>query len=900
MSTFPLNPYQVLFFNREISFGNSKCNILKGNALITGADLEKLRNSIHVVLEKSQWPYLSINKDNITWQINKTWNGSFELHSFEPEISLNGHLWAIQLIENDDSIQLFVFLHHCLADAHSFNIFWENVIDQYNNSNFKTENVFPEISYNPPPKFKVSKILNTELGIGKIRRISTKFNKRQVNHLNNFSKKRDTTLFALLLQYFDNEINICEKELQLPLKIGIALRNRRNYNQKNAFPTFVNFLPLPEDNSLSMLQKITKTFRYQDYPLTNYLRDFNQSIAFNILFSFQKETYKQSDDFKASFTFESSTNDDNILGIHLLEFDDESLTLHLDYRLDIASETYWKSVIRNLTKKIISDIIQIDKPEILKKESVLYPKTKNYDFWSDFDNAAPNKIALICNNQKISFDELREKIKLIKFNEEQNLHYLNTNRTSENIIELIAAWRNDVAVTYHEGINLDSNNKKNKIAYVAKTSGTSSVVQKTIQITFESLSSLIPDWKKIYKTKNSIHISLADQRFDVFFGDILRSIISGETLVLANENERLDATKITELIKKYGVSHFESTPSFLTYLLPSINNIKSINTIICGSEPIQKGFYDLISQDKFKGINFFNSYGLTECSIDSAVSTLFSNPEGYFPSGYPIGDQKISIRNNSLEIIPMGLWGEICIEGKCLDLAFQKNNINGIFKTGDLGMITSDGLIVKGRLNSDFIKINGRRIPATYIEHLVSSIESIENCLCIEVENSVVLFVFGNSEKTLIAQILSNSISRYQQPDTIYFCKKWPINQNGKVDQKKLKEFYFESRENKKSWTYDENCKEEKIIFECLTSKNKKFGDTFESLISFGWNSIELLSLANELNLKGVFVPISSFIQNPTIDFIINSKSIKPNEISKDDPKEDNYDIDDILSILND
>jgi len=246
----------------------------------------------------------------------------------------------------------------------------------------------------------------------------------------------------------------------------------------------VNFLPLPEDDSLSMLQKITKTFRYQDYPLTNYLRDFNQSIAFNILFSFQKETYKQSNNFKASFTFESSTNDDNILGIHLLEFDDESLTLHLDYRLDIASETYWKSVMRNITKKIISDIIQIDKPEILKKESVLYPKTKNYDFWSDFDNAAPNKIALICNNQKISFDELREKIKLIKFNEEQNLHYLNTNRTSENIIELIAAWRNDVAVTYHEGINLDSYNKKNKIAYVAKTSGTSSVVQKNYSNNF--------------------------------------------------------------------------------------------------------------------------------------------------------------------------------------------------------------------------------------------------------------------------------------------------------------------------------------------------------------------------------------------------------------------------------
>ena len=90
-----------------------------------------------------------------------------------------------------------------------------------------------------------------------------------------------------------------------------------------------------------------------------------------------------------------------------------------------------------------------------------------------------------------------------------------------------------------------------------------------------------------------------------------------------------------------------------------------------------------------------------------------------------------------------------------------------------------------------------------------------------------------------------------------------------------------------------------KIIFECLKARNKSFGAAEDSLISFGWNSIELLSLANELNLKGAFVPLTAFIQQPTIGFILASKETTMNNANPVKAEADDIDLDDILSVLN-
>jgi aryl carrier-like protein len=184
------------------------------------------------------------------------------------------------------------------------------------------------------------------------------------------------------------------------------------------------------------------------------------------------------------------------------------------------------------------------------------------------------------------------------------------------------------------------------------------------------------------------------------------------------------------------------------------------------------------------------------------------------------------------------------------------------------------------------------------IEQIVSSIDMVKNCLCIEADNAAVLFVYGTADTKMIRKKLSEILSRYQQPDEYFFCTEWPINQNGKADQKKLLEWYKQQNKHKKSWQPTDNLTE-KMLFECLCSRNKSFGELNDSLISFGWNSIELLSLANELNIKGVFVPLASFIQNPTIAFILNAEKAQQTIDSPENPTAEDFDIDDILSVLN-
>lgn len=896
-----LSPYQLLFFNRELNFGSPKSNILKGNVRISGADYSKLKIAIIDVLNDAEWTFLSIDINEKRWKRNENWNGTFEERISEPDISLSGKLWSVQLIQETEKVSILrLCLHHCLGDAHSFNLFWSSVHSRYKAGAFiKLESIQETKSEISVFSADESKELPIDLGIGTIKRLSYQFNSRVLKHLNKIATEKSGSIMAFVLEKIESELSISEKHLEIPLKIGIALRNRKNKSQKNSFPTCVNFLPLENRTNSTMKQRILNVFRYQDYPLLDFLIENKQRVAFNVLFSYQKEVYEFTDDLNLNFNFEPSSADDNILGIHLLEYGNDSLTVHVDYRTDIASAYYWQTFIRSIIRKITALTLSKNEVNQILKEAKLVPKlSENFDFWHWFDQADNSKIALICNDIQLNFGELKRKIEAIEFDENQKIVLLPVERTIENIVRLLAAWRKGLAISYHD-VNENGLENSEKIAYVAKTSGTSGT-SKTILISFDSLKTLISDWKTIYQTENSVHLCLADQRFDVFFGDLLRSILSGETLILATQEERLDSVKISYIIEKYQITHFESTPSFLGYLLPNINHTKSLKTIICGSEPILDSFYRLTQKKEFENVAFFNSYGLTECSIDSTISKLKETNEGKFPSGFVVGDQTITIKDKFGTLKPMGVWGEIQIEGECVGINLESNNTFKKYATGDLGMITpEDGLIVGGRINNDFIKVNGRRVPAGLIESMVSKIEQVHSCLCLEVANSAVLFINGAIAEENVKQILSNTLSKYQLPDAYFFCETWPINQNGKADREQLIEWYKNSFKFRPSWQPNGNPKQQ-ILHESLVARNKSFGSENESLISFGWNSIELLSLANELNLKGLFVPLTSFIQNPTIAFILESIEKETVQESAENPEADDFDIDDILSVLND
>jgi acyl-coenzyme A synthetase/AMP-(fatty) acid ligase/aryl carrier-like protein len=351
------------------------------------------------------------------------------------------------------------------------------------------------------------------------------------------------------------------------------------------------------------------------------------------------------------------------------------------------------------------------------------------------------------------------------------------------------------------------------------------------------------------------------------------------------------------------VSHLESTPSFIQLILKNKPNLEGLSHLICGSEAMTNSLYTAFKQ--LNGINIYNSYGLTEVSIDSALYPLL-DLNHQFPLGAPLGDQQFTVHGPNGDIVPMGIWGELHISGTCVGTPLSKSDRYIVHKNGTLTYKTGDrafihpihGLIISGRLQDDFIKVNGKRIPSRRIEQLIASLEVLTQCCVIEIDDVSVLLHELNLSEQEIRAYLSKHIPPYQQPDLIQFNTSWPINQNGKIDKKTLSKQIPIQRDSRKQWKPKATEREQKVSH-VLKSFEKTYGDSEDSLLAYGWNSIDLLSLCNELTINGIVISSQKVMAKPFIKTLIEEENSENNRDSSHEMNIDDVDMDDILGILN-
>ncbi|MCP4632090.1 MAG: amino acid adenylation domain-containing protein, partial [candidate division Zixibacteria bacterium] len=114
--------------------------------------------------------------------------------------------------------------------------------------------------------------------------------------------------------------------------------------------------------------------------------------------------------------------------------------------------------------------------------------------------------------------------------------------------------------------------------------------------------------------------------------------------------------------------------------------------------------------------------------------------------GKPISNTKIYILDNNLNLVPMGVPGEICISSPGVargylnkdDVtarSFVKNPLNPedrIYRTGDLGKWLPDGNIeYLGRVDHQ-VKIRGHRIELGEVEAMLGRYKAIHDCVVVD------------------------------------------------------------------------------------------------------------------------------------------------------------------------
>ena len=900
-----VSPFQDLFIKQELANGLSLNNVLRGIAKIENVSVEQIKKAVNDVLLNSEWPFLHLSEGFKFWNRREVFSGNFQLEKKSHNISLS-NLWSLLVYYSDDQkVCLDFAMHHCLADAHSFQLFWKDFISACKGSKASPQSMLTYAKTNYPTEIDLGKIKNIEPeGLGPISRISLSISPKTLILGEQMAAQKNVSLSTFIVSSLQKCLNHAEEFLGRKLQTGIALRNRTGKQEKNDFLMKVNFLPLEHSTDLKILERsIRRCFRNQSFPLINWLNQTKRSVAFNVLFSYQKEKYEtENDSMNAQFEFLPTSIDENLLALHVLDFGQGGLKLSFDVRTDIADVSFWRQFIVNFLYNT-SRLLQDKKGDIKFTEGELKNTNfNNQDLWHYFEKAPNNKVAIITKNETVSFQELRKRISEEAIPNER-VNWIKPNRTIDSIVSVMSSWKNNRIVTFNKE-DLD-NIPQGDYLYVAKTSG-STGEQKRIFIKKRGIESMLEDWKNRLSIKQeSIHLSLANMEFDVFFGDLFRSLFLGCTLIFPDHEDRLSPHKISKLIKSHGVTHLESTPTFLKILIKS-NDLTALEHLICGSEEMTGSLYEELRLC-LPNTKIYNSYGLTEVSIDSALCEI-QNGTAPYPVGYPLGDQSFKVVNLKREILPIGTWGELSISGNCVGIPAHQTKQYVRLESGSLEFFTGDkamihpkkGLVVSGRLIEDFLKVNGKRIPKVNIERRLTSLGRNNHHELIEKNGMAILVHDFQYSADELRSILSAQFSVTQLPDLIIQLKSWPINANGKIDRKKLKDNIFIEAHESMKWTPATNCKLEKKVYSVLQKFAKNYGSKEDSLFSYGWNSIDLLSLCNELTLAGIHTAPQKLIYNPTIQTILNEASTHEEEpnVTNEIQLEDS-ELDDILDMLN-
>lgn len=209
-------------------------------------------------------------------------------------------------------------------------------------------------------------------------------------------------------------------------------------------------------------------------------------------------------------------------------------------------------------------------------------------------------------------------------------------------------------------------------------------------------------------------------------------------------------------------------------------------------------------------ILYANCFGPTEIANIFAyyiVDRDFDDNES-LPIGIPCRNIDIMLLDeNRKQINEKGVIGEISIRGTCLsagyyglpqltDEVFIQNPTHNNFRdpvylTGDLGFYNErNELCGAGRKNYQ-IKYKGYRIELGEIERAACEQAGVLSAVALydEKASKISLFVTPNSIKEQeLYEFLKEKVPHYMLPHCIIPLDTFPVNANGKIDRKKLKE----------------------------------------------------------------------------------------------------------------
>jgi amino acid adenylation domain-containing protein len=356
------------------------------------------------------------------------------------------------------------------------------------------------------------------------------------------------------------------------------------------------------------------------------------------------------------------------------------------------------------------------------------------------------------------------------------------------------------------------------LAYVIYTSG-STGRPKGVGVSHGPLAMHLAAIREIYGVRpGDRELMFFSMNFDAAAEQWITPLREGATLVLSSTRD-LAGDGFVDRIGKHGITTLHLPPAYLRMLLPLMQGgATSVRTCIAGGEAWFAA--DLAAtQAAFPQARLVNAYGPTETVITPAawVAHASETAEAGFigefaPIGRAVGDRKLYVLDEDLNVVPPGCAGELYIGGTGLARGYLDRpgltadrfvadpfgpDGSRLYRTGDRVRWRNEGngaqLEYLGRLDHQ-VKLRGFRVELGEIEGQLLAQPGVREAAVVAQESRngtrLIAYVVWHHGVTLNASMLKTALAAvlpdYMLPGSFVLLDRLPLNPNGKVDRPAL------------------------------------------------------------------------------------------------------------------
>ncbi|MCR5845529.1 MAG: amino acid adenylation domain-containing protein [bacterium] len=293
--------------------------------------------------------------------------------------------------------------------------------------------------------------------------------------------------------------------------------------------------------------------------------------------------------------------------------------------------------------------------------------------------------------------------------------------------------------------------------------------------------------------------------FDIFVEEVFATLLNGAALAIPTPETRNSVEELMAFIERLGVTMVSGFP----YLLMEMNDLAtipaSLRLLISGGDVLRTSYVaNLVDK-----VAVYNTYGPSETTVCSNYFRCTPGSEladGTYPIGHAVLGATVRILDGSLQPVPTGTVGEICIGGDGVGRGYighanmhatsfaERPDGTRLYRSGDLGYELPNGDIAFVHRKDNQVMVWGQRVEPDGVQSVL--------CECAGVKTGVVraypdergmasyltayYVADGDVSEGQIRVQMAAELPAFMVPELFVRLERMPLTANGKVDVEAL------------------------------------------------------------------------------------------------------------------